>query len=225
MTPSVCVIIPCRDEEVTIAGVVSGFRRTLPDARILVVDSSSADTTAQAAAGAGAEVAFVSHPGKGRAMRAGIERLKDESAVVFIDGDGTYSPDDAPGLLSPVLEGRADMACGERLSRAEHGALVFPRRVGNLVLTWALNRLLGSRTTDALTGYRVLSRDLLDRLELDSDGFEIETELLARVTAAAARVVEVPISYAPRHAGSKSKLAPATDALKILRTAVRLSGR
>lgn len=214
------VAIPCHNEAAAVSKVVRGFAASLPDARVVVFDNASTDATSEAACSCGADVRTVGELGKGNAVRAAFGAL-DSDVIVLIDGDGTYDPADAEAVVGPVLRGEADMVVGERMTLASPRAFLPWRSAGNRIITFAVGRLYGRRFIDTLSGYRAVSRDLLDRIDLHSTGFEIEVELLAEALKAGARIVEVPVRYDARHEGSRSKLLPIRDALRILATAVR----
>lgn len=221
---SVTVAIPCHNEAHTIAEMIAGFSASLPTARVVVLDNASTDDTAQIARDAGAIVQTVTQLGKGRAVRAGFESI-DADVVLLIDGDGTYDPADAPLVLAPVLEDRADMAVGERLSLARGTAFKPLRHGANHLITFAVSRMFGQRYRDTLSGYRAVTREFIRDADLSSSGFEIEIEMLAAARRLDARVVEVPVRYEARHPMSTSKLVPIRDAIRILSAAWRLRPR
>jgi glycosyltransferase involved in cell wall biosynthesis len=214
------VAIPCYNEAAAIARVVADWRAALPAADVVVFDNNSTDDTAAAARGAGARVIAVPEQGKGHAVRAIFRALADRPAVVLVDGDGTYPAAAIGELLPPVLGGRADMAVGSRRPVAGEGAMTPLRRLGNLLIPGAFRVLIGRGTRDLLSGYRVFGPRFLRDARLRSRGFEIETELSAEAVARRLRVVEVPVDYHPRIAGTASKLRPVRDGLRILATIV-----
>src|SRR5271170_5214860 len=99
--PQVAVLIPCRDEEATIAVVVQGFAEALPGAKIYVFDNNSSDASAQRAAAAGAIVHTVRQPGKGNVVRRMFSDV-DADCYILVDGDGTYDPSVAPELVRQI---------------------------------------------------------------------------------------------------------------------------
>lgn len=194
------VIIPARNEAVTIADVVQRLHAILPDAEVIVVDNASTDDTAVRALAAGAIV--ISEPliGKGRAMRAGATHARGDF-LIFMDADGTYPPDTIPQLLAALQGGCGDVIVGSRLlSRASRFSPV--RYLGNRALT-ALASWLHHPTTDFCSGFYVMSKDLWHRLDLRSDGFTIEPELFLKMGRARLRRHEIPVTYTGRAAGSK----------------------
>ncbi len=220
-SPRVAVVIPCHNEAHTIAEMVAGFSASLPAARVVVIDNGSSDDTARIARDAGANVQAVPHLGKGSAVRAGFLSV-DADVVLLIDGDGTYDPAEASIVLAPLLENRADMAVGERLSLARGNAFKPLRHHANHLITFAVSRMFGQRYRDTLSGYRAVTREFIRDADLSSSGFEIEIEMLAAARRLGMRVVEVPVHYEARHPMSTSKLVPVRDAIRILSTAWRL---
>ena len=113
MSHSVAILIPCKNEEVAIARVVSEYRKELPHAEIIVCDNNSTDRTAEEAAAAGARVIRETKPGKGNAVRK-LFGATDRDICVLVDGDGTYASADIHKLMRPVIQGDADMVVGRR---------------------------------------------------------------------------------------------------------------
>jgi glycosyltransferase involved in cell wall biosynthesis len=217
-SPSVAVAIPCFNEAAAIASVVTAWRAALPEAEVVVFDNNSTDGSGAIARDLGARVVPVPRQGKGCVVRVIFAELADRAAVVMIDGDGTYPPEAVGALLMPVLEGAADMTVGARRPVAELGAMSPLRGIGNRLIRIAFRVLIGRVTTDPLSGYRVFSRQFMRTVPLRSTGFEIETELVCEAVAHRARVVEVPVPYYPRIAGTTSKLRAFHDGWRILRT-------
>lgn len=212
--------IPCYNEAAAIARVVADWRAALPEAEVVVFDNNSTDDTAAIARDAGARIVGVPEQGKGHAVRAIFSTLADRGAVILVDGDGTYPAEAIGALLPPVLDGRIDMAVGARRPVVGEGAMTPVRRLGNLLIPAAFRLLIGRGTGDLLSGYRVFGPRFLNSVKLRSSGFEIETELATEAVARRLRVIEVPVDYHPRIAGTASKLQPLRDGIRILRTIV-----
>jgi glycosyltransferase involved in cell wall biosynthesis len=215
-SPSVAVAIPCYNEAAAVEAVVAAWRAALPDGEIVVFDNNSTDGTGVIARGLGVRVVDVPDQGKGYVVQAIFATLADRPAVVLTDGDGTYPADKIAGLLKPVLAGEADMTVGARRPVAAAGAMSLLRVVGNLIIPAAFYVLIGPGNGDLLSGYRVFSPRFLREVKLRSSGFEIETELASEAVARGMRVVEVPVPYHPRIAGTVSKLRAFRDGRRIL---------
>jgi glycosyltransferase involved in cell wall biosynthesis len=219
----VAVAIPCYNEAAAVAAVVGAWRAALPGAEVVVFDNNSNDGTGGLARALGVWVVEVPEQGKGHAVRAIFETLRDRDAVVLVDGDGTYPAEHVGPLLAPVLDGSADMTVGARRPVAEAGAMTPVRGAGNVLIRSAFRLLIGPGVGDLLSGYRVFGPRLLRDFTPRSGGFEIETELASEAVARGLRVVEVPVPYRPRIAGTASKLRAFRDGRRILATIVMQS--
>jgi len=214
--PKLAVLIPCRDEEVTVAKVVEDFRRVLPDAGIHVFDNRSTDGTAERARAAGAIVVASPRLGKGHVVRHMFQSI-DADAYLLVDGDDTYAAADAPRLLAALRPGDVDMVVGARAQPAA-GAFRLFHRFGNRLVTGLIAWLFRVPATDVMSGYRVFSREFVRSIPLLSGGFEIETELTLQAAAKGYVFREVPVGYGRRPAGSHSKLDTFSDGFLVLRT-------
>ena len=211
--PQVAVLIPCLNEEKTVATVVADFQAELPDAVIWVIDNGSTDETISRAMAAGARIIFEPRKGKGFAIRAAFRDIEAD-VYVLADGDGQLPAASVHDLIRPVLEGHADMVVG---SRAEGGQM-SPNPInnlGNVLFSRILRSLLNVRVTDVLSGYRALSRMLVKSLPLASSHFEIEVELTIKTSQRRYRIREVPFEVRPRAEGTTTHLRVFRDGLKI----------
>jgi glycosyltransferase involved in cell wall biosynthesis len=213
--PRIAVLVPCHNEELTIAAVVKGFRAALPDAAIYVFDNNCTDRTAEVARAAGAEVRFERIPGKGSVVRRMFADI-DADWYIMVDGDATYDASAAPRLLQTAIEGGYDMVNAAREETGQ-GAYRRGHRFGNRVLTGLVGAIFGSRTTDMLSGYKIFSRRFVKSFPAASAGFEIETELMIHALELNLPVGEISAPYGERPEGSTSKLATWRDGFLILR--------
>lgn len=218
--PSIAVLIPCRNEEATIAKVVNDFAHALPAARIYVYDNNSTDQTAAEARRAGAIARHESQAGKGNVVR---RMFADVEADVFVlvDGDDTYDASAAPALVQRLLTGCFDMVNASRIATSED-AYRPGHRWGNAFLTSVVALVFGKRLTDMLSGYRVFSRRFVKSFPLLSSGFEVETELTVHGLELRLPITEAPTRYRERPEGSTSKLRTYRDGWRILMMIVRL---
>lgn len=222
LTGRVAVLVPCHDEERTVAQVVEAFRSALPEALVVVGDNASTDRTAELARAAGAEVITEQRKGKGMMVRRLMADV-DADCYVLVDGDATYDPWAAPAMVDKVLNERLDMVNGSRIaSDDEQAAYRRGHRLGNAVLTWIFQRLFGLPLADTLTGYRAFSRRFVKSFPSNATGFEIEAELNAHAALLGVPVGEVDTVYVARPSGSSSKLSTYRDGLRILRLNLRL---
>ena len=217
MNPArIAVLLPCLNEQATIANVVATFQRTLPDAAVYVCDNGSDDGTAEAAAEAGATVIAEPRRGKGRAIRR-LFREVDADIYLMADGDETYDAESAGRLVSTLQERDLDMLVAAR-KRAEAHAYTPLRRVGNRLFTALARWRCGPQVLDLLSGYRAFSQRFVDRFPARSHGFEIETELTLFAASSDLAWDEVHCPYFARPEGSTSKLSAFRDGFRILRT-------
>lgn len=219
----IAVLIPCYNEEQTIARVVHDFTSALPEACIYVYDNNSTDKTAQCARKAGAQVRFESRQGKGNVVR---QMFRDIEADVYlmVDGDDTYPAEAARELVAPILEGVADMTVGDRLSNGSYGKendRAF-HGFGNNLVRWLIKAIYGYSFNDVMTGYRAFSRAFVKTMPVLSSGFQIETEISIHAVDHRWRVVEIPIIYRDRPEGSESKLSTVSDGMLVIKAIASL---
>jgi glycosyltransferase involved in cell wall biosynthesis len=219
-SPRVAVLVPCYNEEATVARVVADFRDALPDAAIYVYDNNSVDRTAEFARDAGAEVRHERRQGKGQVVRRMFADI-DADVYVLVDGDATYDAASAPKLIAALQAEHLDMVVGARIDQAQ-GAWRPGHRTGNRLLTGFLSAVFGQAFKDILSGYRVFSRRFVKTFPVLSDGFEIETELSVHALELAMPVKEIGTPYYERPEGSVSKLNTWRDGFRILGTILKL---
>lgn len=217
----IAVLIPCFNEEATVAKVVRDFSMSLPGAAIYVYDNNSTDRTGELAAMAGAIVRREYRQGKGNVVRA-MFRNVDADIYIMVDGDGTYPAERAPDLLTPVANEEADMVVGTRLNTYTTRSFRKFHVIGNNLVVGIINMLFGSRITDCLSGYRAFSKHFVKGVALMSTGFEVETELTIQAMDRRFITQEVPIPYGERPKGSVSKLDTFGDGILIMRTILRI---
>jgi glycosyltransferase involved in cell wall biosynthesis len=215
------ILIPCYNEELTIATVVTQFRAELPNADIYVFDNNSSDRTAEEARRTGATVLPVAQQGKGYVVRFMFQHV-DADIYVMVDGDGTYGPASVHDLIAPITRGEADMVVGSRLHDHSESQFKFLNRLGNRIFLQVLNSGFKVHLTDILSGYRAFNRKTVKSLPLFGGGFEIETELTIKALERGYRIVEVPVDLGVRPVGSESKIRLVRDGMLILHTILSL---
>jgi Glycosyl transferase family 2 len=221
-TARISVLLPCRNEAITIGDVVRSFRAALPSADVYVYDNASTDATADIAREAGAIVRHAPLPGKGNVVRRMFAEI-DADVYVLADGDDTYDVGAAPLLIRELRTQCLDMVVGRRVepAGAEHA---YPpgHRLGNRLLTGIVQRLFGSTCEDMLSGYRVFSRRYVKSFPAFSGGFETETEMTVHALDLAMPIAEVATEYRQRPEDSTSKLRTIPDGIRISRFILRL---
>ena len=219
---NVAVLIPCYNEENTIFDVVRNFKQCLPNADIYVYDNNSTDHTAVFAELAGAIVRKAPKQGKGNVIQQMFKDI-DADCYLIVDGDNTYPVEPAREMIDIILNGQADMVVGDRLSSTyyeENKSLA--RAMGNHLVCSLINKLFDGNVTDVMSGYRALSRNYVNTIDLHSDGFEIETEMTIKALTSRMKIKSIPIQYRDRPEGSKSKLHTYSDGYKVLKLIVKM---
>jgi glycosyltransferase involved in cell wall biosynthesis len=216
----IAVLVPCFNEETTIAKVIDDFRAALPEAAIYVYDNNSTDRTVEIARAAGALVRREMRQGKGNVIRRMFADV-DADLYVLVDGDATYDAASVRAMISRLIEDRLDTVIAARVPK-EAGAYRPGHQMGNRLLTHFFAVTFNATFTDILSGYRVFSRRFVKSFPVLSSGFEIETELSAHALELDLAVGEVPTPYYARPKGSASKLSTWRDGLRILATIVAL---
>ena len=220
---SIAVLVPCYNEEVTIAKVVDDFKRSLPGATIYVYDNNSSDATAAIAAEHGAVVRKEPRQGKGNVVRQMLRDI-DADYYIMVDGDDTYPAEAAMSLLAPLMDDEADMVVGDRISNGTYGEendRAF-HGFGNNLVRRLIKWIYGFEFSDVMTGYRAFNRVFAEAMPVLSHGFEIETELSIHAIDKGWRIAEVPVEYRDRPEGSESKLSTFSDGWKVLRMIMSL---
>jgi len=218
----IAVLIPCYNEAPTIEKVVKDYKKALPEADIYVYDNNSKDDTDKIAKKAGAIVKYEYRQGKGNVIRSMFRDI-DADCYLMIDGDDTYPADNAKEMCDLVLSGRADMVIGDRLSSTYFKENKRPfHNVGNVLVRKLINVLFKNNIKDIMTGYRAFSYEFVKGFPVLSKGFEIETEMTIHAVDKNFKLVEIPVEYRDRPAGSVSKLNTVSDGLRVLKTIAQL---
>lgn len=216
----IAVLVPCHNEAGAIGKVVSDFRRVLPQATVYVYDNNSSDGSIAEAAAAGAVVRKERRQGKGYVVRRMFADIEAD-IYVMVDGDDTYDPGAAPGMILRLIRDNLDMVNGERVGN-EAGAYRTGHVLGNRILTGLVRLLFSDEFRDMLSGYRVFSRRFVKSFPILSGGFEIETELTIHALELQMPTAEEPARYRERAAGTTSKLRTYSDGIRILWMIIKL---
>jgi glycosyltransferase involved in cell wall biosynthesis len=220
MKDKIAVLIPCFNEELTIGKVVSDFKRVLPEAVIYVYDNNSTDQTAAIAEKAGAVVRHEYRQGKGNVIRTMFREIEAD-CYIMTDGDDTYPAESARKMADLILNHKADMVTGDRLSSTYFTENKRPfHNSGNVLVRRFVNMFWGEDRPvyDVMTGYRAFSPLFVKSFPILSKGFEIETEMTIHALDKNLLIANVPVEYRDRPRGSQSKLHTFRDGFKVLRT-------
>ncbi len=205
------VVIPVYDEAATVAEVVRHVKATPYRKEIVLVDDGSKDGTVAVLdeLAKDPEIRVLKHAvnqGKGAALRSGFAVARGD-VVLIQDADLEYSPEDYPRLLRPLIEGRADVVFGSRFAGGSYSRVhLFSHYLGNRLLTFFSNMMTGLNLTDMETCYKVFRREVLLKIHIRSNRFNVEPELTAKVAKQRVRVFEVPVSYAGRDFSEGKKI-------------------
>ncbi len=204
------VLMPVFNEEKTLAEIVrrvGAVEIAGVEKELVLVDDASRDASLArmreieksppAGVVAVRLVAHETNRGKGAAVRSAIAVATGEISVIQ-DADLEYDPKDLPTLLAPLIDGRADAVFGSRFLGGTHRVLYFWHMVANKSLTLLSNMLSNYNCSDMETGYKAFLTPVLVALNLRSDRFGIEPEIVARLARGRRRLYEVPISYSGR---------------------------
>jgi glycosyltransferase involved in cell wall biosynthesis len=215
---NVIAVIPCLNEELFIAGIVSGALAHVDG--VMVIDDGSTDATVSAAQKAGAEVIqHGSRLGAGAATRTGFEAALKSGAeiVVTLDGDGQHNPLEIPQLIQPVIDQGARLVIGSRFLCAAE--VPRYRKLGIDLITWMYNTGHEEKITDAQSGFRAYSREALKVIHLTDRGFGFSIQSLVQVRKHGLKIVEVPVSCIYHGTGSSED--PITHGTAVLLSVLR----
>lgn len=218
----IAVLIPCYNEEKTVAKVVTDIRETLPEAAVYVYDNNSSDRTVELAREAGATIRYEYKQGKGNVIRRMFREI-DAECYLMLDGDDTYPLDCARELVDKVLLHHADMVVGDRLSSTYFTENKRPfHNFGNSLMRTCINSLFHTDIKDIMTGYRAFSYEFVKTFPVFSKGFEIETEMTIHAVNYNMQVENVVVEYRDRPEGSESKLNTYSDGIKVIHKMLQL---
>jgi dolichol-phosphate mannosyltransferase len=202
------LIIPAKNEGATMEDVLRSSRPLADD--ILVVDGHSTDNTREIALKMGARVVSDHGKGKGDGVRVGIQEATGD-ILVFIEADGSHAPQDIPRLVQPILEGRADLVIGSRMTGGSdelHGDINrFFRMTGAHIILLLINYRWNIRLTDVQNGFRAIKTQVARKLNLTENSHSIEQEMVMKCAKQGYRLAEVSShEYERRYGTSTIKL-------------------
>ena len=217
--PTVSVVIPTLNEEPNLPFVLPRISAWIDE--IVIVDGHSTDRTLEVARDLLPHVTIVHQPGKGKgdALRAGFEAARGD-LIIMLDADGSTDPREIPAFVGALVAG-ADFAKGTRFAQGAGTAdMSLLRRLGNKGFVLSVRLLFGGHFSDMCYGYIAFWKRVLPVLDLDSDGFEIETQMNLQALRAGLRVVEVP-SFERLRIHGTSNLRTFPDGWRVLKTILR----
>ena len=207
MNEKTVVIIPAYNEEETVAEIVSSLLDTKTNlakiSEVIVVDNKSTDNTAYKASKAGARVVYEEELGYGAACLAGVKAIKSADIVLFIDADGSDSPEEWPSLVRPIIEGNYDLVIGSREASKE--TLLPHQRFGNWLATRLLYLVYSTKFTD-LGPFRAIKFDAFKKIQMSDRDYGWTVQMQIKALRHNLKCTEVPVSYGKRK-GGQSKVA------------------
>lgn len=201
--PTVSVVIPVFNEAPFLTETIARIQASGFAAEIVVVDDGSTDDTHAILQShkSTQNLTVIRHDhnyGKGKALRTGFSICSGD-IIIIQDADLEYDPRDYPKLLGPILDGKADVVYGSRMTgEGPHRIMYFWHMLGNRLLTLLSNMLTNLNLTDMETGCKAFTRAVLAKLDLVEDRFGFEPEFTAKVSQIGARIYEVGVSYTGR---------------------------
>ncbi len=214
------IVMPVFNERHTIREITDRVIAVPLEKEIIIVDDASTDGTGEILQEMQEELPITliqreKNAGRGMAVRIGIGRASGD-IVIAQDADLEYDPNDYTALIQPIVEERADVVYGSRFRGTIEG--MSPKNyLGNKFLTFLCNRMLGTNISDLMTAYKLFRTGLIRSIEFDTEGFEFEAELTAKLVHSGARLTEVPISYHGRGKQEGKKIGW-RDAVKTIET-------
>ena len=188
----VTAVIPAKNEEEGIEKIIKNVSRFVDE--VLVVDGHSKDKTRQIAKECGAKVVLDGGKGKGDGVKTGIRKAKGD-IIVFIDADGSHNPKDIPKLIKPIKNGEADLVVASRAKGGSDEVRLdldgLFRQIGSEIAAILVNFRWRANLTDIQNGFRAIRKKTALALKLESDGFEIEEEMIMKCLKRGVRIMEV----------------------------------
>lgn len=206
LAPDISVVIPALDEEQSIETCIDKIKEVFKNQELsfeIIVSDSSTDKTGELARRTGAIVVHPEKLGYGSAYIEGLRHARGKYIIIG-DADNTYDFSEIPLFIDELNRG-ADLVIGSRFKGSIKKGAMKPlhQYIGNPLLTWILNKVFGTRFSDAHSGFRAVRADTLQKLDLQCCGMEFASEMLIRASREGFRITEVPVSYYPRIAPSK----------------------
>jgi len=215
------VVIPAFNAEKSLMDVIKGVCRFIPGENVVVIDDGSQDNTSVVARGEGVIVLRHSkNLGKGSALKTGFNyllRLSHIVAIFTIDSDGQHDPAEIPSFIKTFESTGADIVIGNRMNEIRNMPAI--RKFTNLLTSAIISRIAGCEIKDSQSGYRLISRRVLEKIELVTERYDTESEILIKAGKTGARIESVPIKTI--YADEISSINPFRDTIRFLSLVIR----
>lgn len=224
MDNKIAILIPCYNEEKTIGKVIMDFEKELPEAQIYVYNNNSTDLSVDIVKEHKNVILRNEYnQGKGNVIRR-MFREVDADVYVLVDGDDTYPATQVHDLIKPILEGKAEMTVGDRISNGRYRKINKRKfhSFGNNIVKKSINLLFKSNLKDIMSGYRAFSKMFVKNIPILRSGFEVETEMTLFALDKKFIIKEIPVNYRERPNGSVSKLNTTKDGIAVCKTILKM---
>ncbi len=211
---NIFIVIPTYNEAKTIGPIVGALDKR--GFRVIVVDDGSGDNTIVEANKFGAEIiAYAKNAGKGRSVREGLEYALENNceAVITMDGDGQHSIDDIDKFIDEYKKSGADLILGNRLHNPRK--MPFVRRCTNFIMSFIISLLIIEKIEDSQCGYRLISRKGIEKMNLNTTKYEIESEMLVEAKRRGLKMSSVNIDSI--YEGETSQINPFLDTFRFIK--------
>lgn len=229
---TISIIIPLYNEENHIVKVLEkliaiNMPSFINHKEIIIVDDCSNDASYLAAKNFSERHSFIQiykhqkNKGKGAAVRTGIEKSKYD-IIIIQDADLELSPVDIPPMLEAMQALKVEFINGSRyMAGVIRPLFSYKRYLGNKFFTFLTALIINVKLTDMACGYKIIHKNLLNKLQLNENRFGFEAELIIKALRIKKNnIAEVPVHYVPRNKGDGKKLRN-SDALKVLWTIIK----
>ncbi len=189
----ICALIPAYNEAGAIKEIIRQIKQQ--GLAVVIIDDGSSDNTSQISASEGAVVLInLKNEGKGRSLNKGFAYCLENNfdAVIAMDGDGQHLPQDIPLFINAAKTSNAGIIVGNRMSQARNMPLV--RFLTNRFMSWLISLICGQKIPDSQCGFRLIKKEVLEKIKLKTSKFEVESELLIAASAAGFKIESLAVS-------------------------------
>jgi len=213
------ILIPAYNESDHIGRLVKDIK--LIGLEPTVVDDGSTDSTAEEARSSGADVIrHAQNLGKGAALKKGFRHMLDKGydAVLIMDGDGQHSPEEVVKFISLGDKEPNALVVGDRMGDTKK--MPLGRKLTNIFMSFVMSAICGQGIPDSQCGFRLIRKDLLEKIDIKSSRFEVESEILVKASRAGAKIISVPIESI--YAREASQINPLRDTYRFVAFLIKL---